>query len=92
MNLIKYCAAAVLICSIIGTAEAAPRRTASNSVYKTAPKDEKAVYFTPENFPITNDGKTDVTATLQKAINDLKQSQNGCSQNLLKSFFYRDMP
>lgn len=76
MNLIKYCAAAVLICSIIGTAEAAPRRTASNSVYKTAPKDEKAVYFTPENFPITNDGKTDVTASLQKAINDLKQSQN----------------
>lgn len=69
-------ASSILLLALSASAEAAPRRAPSNSVYKTAPKDGKAVYFTPENFQITNDGRTDVTAELQKAINDLKREQN----------------
>ncbi len=46
------------------------------SYYTEKPDDPEAVYFTPENFKISADGKTDVTAELQKAINDLKQEKN----------------
>ncbi|MBN1597550.1 MAG: SMP-30/gluconolactonase/LRE family protein [Bacteroidales bacterium] len=38
--------------------------------------DEEAVYFTSENFNISNDGKTDITSELQRAINELKQNKN----------------
>ncbi len=46
------------------------------SFYSQKPDDPEAVYFTAENFHIRADGKTDVTAELQRAINDLKRQKN----------------
>ena len=42
------------------------------SVYTQKPVDPEAFYFTPENFNIKADGKTDVSGELQAAINRLK--------------------
>jgi hypothetical protein len=47
-----------------------------NSVYTEMPKDPEAIYFTPENFGITLDGKTDVSDALQMAINQVKEKYN----------------
>lgn len=44
----------------------------SISFYKIKPEDSEAVYFTPDQYKITTDGKTDVTDVLQEAINSLK--------------------
>jgi hypothetical protein len=46
------------------------------SYYTQKPEDPEAVYFTPENFAITNDSKTDVSDLLQQAINQLKTDRN----------------
>jgi hypothetical protein len=46
------------------------------SYYQGKPEDAEAVYFTPENFGIRTDGKSDITVLLQKAINKLKLEQN----------------
>jgi hypothetical protein len=48
----------------------------SNSYYTQKPDDPAAVFFTPENFSITTDGKTDVSVQLQNAINQLKKDRN----------------
>jgi len=48
----------------------------SVSVYRQQINDPEAVYFTPEHFPITADGKTDVTDALQSAINQVKKQYN----------------
>lgn len=48
----------------------------SPSVYTERPDDPEAVYFTPENYGITTDGKTDVSETLQAAINQVKNKFN----------------
>ncbi|MDR2497106.1 MAG: glycoside hydrolase family 55 protein [Tannerellaceae bacterium] len=42
------------------------------SVYTQRPVDPEAFYFTPENYGIKADGKTDVSEALQQAINSLK--------------------
>ena len=42
------------------------------SVYTQKPNDPEAFFFTPENFNIKADGKTDVSEALQTAINRLK--------------------
>lgn len=47
-----------------------------NSFYKQRPDDPEAVYFTPGDFNITADGKTDVSDALQEVINKLKLEQN----------------
>jgi sugar lactone lactonase YvrE len=52
------------------------KSTDGASFYKQRLDDEDAVYFTPQNFAITADGKTDVSDALQKAINDLKSTHN----------------
>ena len=46
------------------------------SVYPQRPDDPEAVYFTPEKWGIRNDGKTDVSAALQQAINEVKTQHN----------------
>ena len=46
------------------------------SYYTLKPDDQAAVYFTPDNFNITSDGKTDVSVQLQTAINQLKTDRN----------------
>ena len=44
----------------------------SGSVYTLKPADPEAFYFTPDNFNIKPDGKSDVSDELQAAINRLK--------------------
>lgn len=46
------------------------------SVYTQKPNDPDAVYFTPENYNIKADGKTDVSDQLQAVINKLKSEEN----------------
>jgi len=48
----------------------------NRSVYRQRINDPEAVYFTPDKFAITADGKTDVSAELQKAVNQLKKDKN----------------
>ena len=47
--------------------------TDGKSFYLQAPDDAEAIYFTPENFNIKADGKTDVSDVLQEAINRVKK-------------------
>jgi type 1 glutamine amidotransferase len=51
-------------------------RGEGRSIFILRPDDPQAVYFTPENFGISADGHTDVSAALQKAINQLKNRNN----------------
>ena len=46
------------------------------SVYTQKPNDPEAFFFTPENYNIKADGKTDVTDELQRAINQVKIEKN----------------
>jgi sugar lactone lactonase YvrE len=52
------------------------------SFYQARPDDPRAVYFTPDRFPITTngkmttDGKADVSDALQQAINEVKSRYN----------------
>ncbi len=46
------------------------------SVYQSRLNDLDAVYFTPANFKITADGKTDVSDALQQAITEVKTKYN----------------
>jgi hypothetical protein len=46
------------------------------SVYQLKPNDPEACFFTPENFNIKADGKTDVSDALQNAINMVKTEKN----------------
>lgn len=47
------------------------------SVYTERPGDSQAIYFTRENYDISDDGSTDVTEKLQQAINSIKSERNG---------------
>ncbi|WP_208645521.1 glycosyl hydrolase family 28-related protein [Mucilaginibacter endophyticus] len=46
------------------------------SIYQTRLQDSDAVYFTPDNFKIKADGKTDVSDELQAAITKVKTEHN----------------
>lgn len=46
------------------------------SVYTQRPADENAYFFTPEQYGIRADGRTDVSDALQLAVNQLKQDRN----------------
>ena len=46
------------------------------SMYTRQPDDKEAFYFTPENYNIKADGKTDVSDALQAAINQVKKEKN----------------
>lgn len=52
------------------------KRIEGQSFYQIKLQDDDAVYFTPDNFKITNDGKTDVSDELQRAINEVKTAYN----------------
>lgn len=45
----------------------------SKSFYLQAPKDPRAAYLTPENFPVRGDGVNDDTLGIQAAINQVKE-------------------
>lgn len=55
---------------------ASPSVQGSTSYYKQKPEDPDAIYFTSENYRITNDGRTDISEILQGAINKLKLENN----------------
>lgn len=78
MNITKYCAAVILLLSqTICTAHnlaATPKE--GQSIYQVRLEDPDAVYFTSQNFKISTDGKTDVSESLQQAINLVKTSHN----------------
>jgi hypothetical protein len=63
----------IFTCFVI-TGRAAPK--ASHSYYTQKPDDPAALYFTRENFGISDDGKSDVSIQLQNAINQLKTDRN----------------
>lgn len=46
------------------------------SIYSLRPEDPEALFFTPDNFKITADGKTDLSGHIQSAINKLKTGSN----------------
>ncbi|HMH34523.1 MAG TPA: glycosyl hydrolase family 28-related protein, partial [Puia sp.] len=46
------------------------------SIYTQKIEDTAGIYFTPANFNIQTDGKTDVSDQLQSAINQLKKDKN----------------
>jgi len=64
-----------LICFGVQSATA-QKVTDGRSVYQTRLDDPDAVYFTPANFKISADGKTDVSDELQRAITEIKAKYN----------------
>ena len=46
------------------------------SVYTQRPEDPQAIYFTPEEFGFSSDGKSDVSDALQAAIYKVKRTRN----------------
>ena len=46
------------------------------SYYPARPKDAKAVYLLPDNFPVKGDGIADDSAVLQQAINKVRETTN----------------
>jgi sugar lactone lactonase YvrE len=48
----------------------------STSVFTSRPDDPTATYFIPGRFPITSDGRIDVSDALQGAIRDIKTNHN----------------
>ncbi|MGC9345027.1 MAG: glycosyl hydrolase family 28-related protein, partial [Bacteroidales bacterium] len=50
--------------------------TDPRSVYTQRPNDPEAFYFTPDNYSVIADGKTDISDVLQDAINQVKKEKN----------------
>ncbi|HWO34545.1 MAG TPA: glycosyl hydrolase family 28-related protein, partial [Candidatus Acidoferrum sp.] len=46
------------------------------SYYPARPKDGKAVYLSPDRFPVKGDGIADDSAVLQQAINKVRETTN----------------
>ncbi|HEY8929446.1 MAG TPA: glycosyl hydrolase family 28-related protein [Mucilaginibacter sp.] len=69
---------ALLLTHFTGVAAPKPgdKDPGGKSIYQARLDDPDAVYFTPENFNIKADGKTDVTAALQDAITQVKTKYN----------------
>lgn len=61
---------------LVTAAEAFAAPKSGVSVYELRPDDASAVYFTPEEFGFVNDGKSDVSDALQRAIDKVKTEQN----------------
>lgn len=66
----------LLLLTAFGLSYAQQAKGRSESVYKLRPADPEAFYFTADNYKIKADGKTDVSAELQKAINQVKTEKS----------------
>ena len=70
----------VLIAALIllagGTCFGQSQPDAGKSIYQARLDDPDAVYFTPENFAIKADGKTDVSDAWQQVITDVNTKYN----------------
>jgi hypothetical protein len=62
----------LLLLIFVGISALEAKDPRSISVYQQKPDDSEALYFTAEEFNIASDGKSDVTAALQKAINQIE--------------------
>ncbi|AYL99405.1 gluconolaconase [Mucilaginibacter celer] len=60
----------------LGTSAPIKKDEGGKSIYPARLQDSDAVYFTPENFKIKADGKTDVSDELQAAITKVKTEHN----------------
>ena len=69
----KFCIASVCLLIIIRSVAAPPP---GRSIYRLRPQDPRAVYFTPDQYKITADGRTDVSDALQAAIRTVKTRYN----------------
>jgi len=72
----NYRISSILACFLIVCLSAYSAIKPSSSYYTQKPEDPDAVYFTPKDFSILADGKTDVSVQLQNAINQLKIDRN----------------
>jgi hypothetical protein len=72
----NYRISSILACFSIVCLSAYSAIKPTSSYYTQKPEDPDAVYFTPKDFNILADGKTDVTVQLQNAINQLKTDRN----------------
>ena len=66
----------ILACLVCVTGFCITFPKGGNSVYTQRPDDKGAIYFTPEEFGFKADGKSDVTAALQTAIDKVKAEKN----------------
>jgi hypothetical protein len=73
---IKKCLAIVFVIPFTFLVNAQSSGDKSESVYTQKPEDPEAIFFTPEEFNIKADGRTDVSDELQSAINKVKTEKN----------------
>jgi len=69
----------ILIPPAIAFAVQPPQRSSTApgaSIFRLRPTDPHAIYFTPDNYKITADGRIDVSDALQQAIRALKTRDN----------------
>jgi hypothetical protein len=66
----------ILLTILLGLNGLEVKATNPGSVFTQRPDDPEACYFTPENYDIRADGRTDVSDALQSAINHLKNEKN----------------
>jgi len=66
---------AVAVASII-LATGAAAQSQSKSYYPQRVEDARAIYLTPDHFPIKADGAADDTDAIQKAINTVQETRN----------------
>jgi len=75
MEIKKYLTIAVMIPAVI-LVNAQSSGDKGQSVYTQKPNDPEAIFFTPEEFNLKADGRTDVSDALQNAINKVKTEKN----------------
>ncbi len=65
-----------LLAMVMGILPAWAGTVRENSVYQQKPEDPEALFFTPEQFSIKADGKSDVSDALQEALNQVKREKS----------------